>query len=149
MKYLALSRSKRDKASLLVRGPLRNPGFHQGACPFGRRARSRFRPLATRLFSTRCVVSEVRAVSPAKKHETLLVSMRYILVALLQRSTPYRFPLCVAEAARIFTPWSSASSPGAIPTAWPYPCFFSHLAIAGGANRGMSSGSASRESNER
>src|ERR1700730_962785 len=135
MKYLALSRSKRDKASLLVRGPLRNPGFHHGACPMGRRARSRFRPLATRLFSTRCVVSEVRAVSPAKKHDTEFVSRRYIFVALLQRSTPYRFPLCIAEAARILRPSSSVVSPGATATAWPYPCFDNHLAIAGGVNR--------------
>src|SRR3954462_13648080 len=99
MKYLAFSRSNSVSASLLVRWPLRNPGFHHGACPIGSSARSRLLPSAESRLSTRCVVSGISAVSPAKKHDTLLVSRRYILAALLHRSTPYLFPLWVAEAA--------------------------------------------------
>src|SRR3982751_6311501 len=149
MKYLAFSLSNSVSASLLVRWPFRKPGFHHGAWPIGRSARSRLLPRAISLSFTRLVVPGVSAVSPAKKQETLLVSSRYILAALRHRSRPYRLPLWVADPAWILTPSTSVDSPGATGMVCRYPCFPSHFAIAGGANSGISSGNASRESNDR
>src|SRR6266496_1687329 len=133
MRYLALSRSKRVSASRLVRWPFLNPGFHHGAWPIGSSAMSSRRLLVVRWYSTSLVLSGVSPVSPAKKHDTDLVSNRYIFAALRHLSKAYRLPVCVAGAAKISTLPNWTVAPGSKLWALAYPRRRSHFATDGGA----------------